>query len=314
MNAASDMMTTGIGGSTSSGLTATSTSGPAVNSSLSTHESFLLLANGAKGAALIALVKQVLESPNVFVFGELLDHPNIQAMKDVKESAAGYHALLEIFAYADYSAYQNRQDQLPPLSPPMSQKLRLLTLCSMATTHKILPYARLQTALALASVRELEDLIIEGASANVIQGKLDQQLLHFEVDFTMARDIQRNDIPGVLSTLEAWCTSCDHILTDLEEQVQRANEMKQADVDHKNHIEAQVSMIRKQIKAQHQHSGEGAEDPDSQMVSDRLGGGSGYDRRDKKTAKNKGQRTQTGGGASSSSGASGSQAKGFWHK
>lgn len=53
----------------------------------------------------------------------------------------------------------------------------------------------------------------------------------------------QNDIPGVLSTLEAWCTSCDHILTDLEEQVQRANEMKQADVDHKNQIEAQVNSL-----------------------------------------------------------------------
>lgn len=191
MSPPSDMILGGnVGGS--AGAHAPGSAPPC--SSSSSLESFLLLANGAKGAAVIALVQRVLESPSVFVFGELLDHPNIQAMKESPGGAtggAGYHALLEIFAYADYAAYQNGQAQLPPLSPPMRQKLRLLTLCSMATNHKILPYNRLQTALALPSVRELEDLIIEGASANVIQGKLDQQSLHFEVDFTMARDIQR---------------------------------------------------------------------------------------------------------------------------
>ncbi|KAJ8321118.1 hypothetical protein KUTeg_002705 [Tegillarca granosa] len=41
-------------------------------------ESFVLLAKTAKGAAAVGLIKQVLETPNVYVFGELLDMPNIQ--------------------------------------------------------------------------------------------------------------------------------------------------------------------------------------------------------------------------------------------
>lgn len=40
-------------------------------------EQFLLLAKTAKGAAAVELVKQVLEAPGVYVFGELLDMPNI---------------------------------------------------------------------------------------------------------------------------------------------------------------------------------------------------------------------------------------------
>lgn len=41
-------------------------------------EQFVLLAKSAKGAAAIGLIKQVLEAPGVYVFGELLDMPNIQ--------------------------------------------------------------------------------------------------------------------------------------------------------------------------------------------------------------------------------------------
>ena len=41
-------------------------------------EQFVLLSKTAKGAAAVSLVKQVLEAPGVYVFGELLDMPNIQ--------------------------------------------------------------------------------------------------------------------------------------------------------------------------------------------------------------------------------------------
>ena len=40
-------------------------------------EQFTLLAKSAKGAACVELIKQALESNGVYVFGELLDMPNI---------------------------------------------------------------------------------------------------------------------------------------------------------------------------------------------------------------------------------------------
>lgn len=43
---------------------------------------FLVLAKGAKGAACVALIQQVLScSKNLFVFGELLAMPNVQAVR-----------------------------------------------------------------------------------------------------------------------------------------------------------------------------------------------------------------------------------------
>lgn len=41
---------------------------------------FLVLAKGAKGAACVALIQQVLTSKKLFVFGELLAMPNVQAV------------------------------------------------------------------------------------------------------------------------------------------------------------------------------------------------------------------------------------------
>lgn len=44
-------------------------------------EQFVLLAKTAKGAACMELIKQVLDAPGVYVFGELLDMPNIAEVK-----------------------------------------------------------------------------------------------------------------------------------------------------------------------------------------------------------------------------------------
>lgn len=41
---------------------------------------FLVLAKGAKGAACVALIQQVLNNKKLFVFGELLGMPNVQAV------------------------------------------------------------------------------------------------------------------------------------------------------------------------------------------------------------------------------------------
>lgn len=44
-------------------------------------EQFVVLAKSKKGAGCAELVKQVLESPGVYVFGELLDISNIQEVQ-----------------------------------------------------------------------------------------------------------------------------------------------------------------------------------------------------------------------------------------
>jgi len=251
---------------------------PAANEPLE----FVLLANGAKGAAAINLVKQAIDHPSVYVFGEILDHPNIVDLETSHPEGPTYLSLLRIFAYGTYADYlaaaaasnegqkDNSSGLLPPLSDNGVKKLRLLTIASLATKSKTIKYSDLMKELRIESgnVRELEDLIIEGSNDNVIRGKLDQRSSHFEVDFALGRDIQKSDIKRIKDTLQGWCDSCDGMLACLEHQVNRANTLKSNHIAHKKVIEDKVKDIRNQLKAQQQLS-EGPEDPDSRMETDR---------------------------------------------
>ena len=49
----------------------------------------------------------------------------------------------------------------------MTRKLRLLTVVSLAEQNKLLPYSLLMSELEITTVRELEDLVIEGISGNI---------------------------------------------------------------------------------------------------------------------------------------------------
>ena len=50
----------------------------------------------------------------------------------------------------------------------MKRKLRLLTVVSLAEQNKVLEYSVLMTELEITTVREVEDLVIEGISGNFL--------------------------------------------------------------------------------------------------------------------------------------------------
>lgn len=105
-------------------------------------EQFILLAKTARGAAAAKLVEQAMNAPSVYVFGELLNIANIQELSKTAEFKP-YVDLLNIYAFGVYSDYiQNRQN-LPPLTDAMAVKLRQLTVVSLATRSKHIPYVLL---------------------------------------------------------------------------------------------------------------------------------------------------------------------------
>ncbi|KAL7991127.1 hypothetical protein Chor_014557 [Crotalus horridus] len=180
-------------------------------------EQFILLAKGTSGSALIALINQVLEAPGVYVFGELLELTNVREI--AKGPNAAYFQLLNLFAYGTYPDYVANQNNLPTLTRAQKNKLKHLTIVSLASRMKCIPYSVLLKDLDMRNLRELEDLIIEAVYTDIIQGKLDQRNQVLEVDFCIGRDIQRKDISNIIKTLNEWCDGCEAVLLGIEQQV-----------------------------------------------------------------------------------------------
>jgi len=182
---------------------------------------FVLLCKNSKGKAAAALIQQALSAPNVYVFGELLEHPNIQQLAETED--AKYLELLKIFAYGTYADYKAKAASLPPLTPIQIKKLQQLTIVSLSTINKIIPYETLQKELDIAGLRELEDLIIDSVYGGLLDGKLDQRRKHLEVEFTIGRDIKPEQLDEMMAVLTQWSTQSESLLKTIKEKIQHAN-------------------------------------------------------------------------------------------
>ncbi|XP_017784352.1 PREDICTED: COP9 signalosome complex subunit 7b isoform X2 [Nicrophorus vespilloides] len=251
-------------------------------------EQFVLLAKSAKGAACIELVKQVLEAPGVYVFGELLDMPNISEL--ALGPSKNCIATLNLFAYGTYNEYLQNKELFFELSPAQKKKLQHLTIVTLATQSKCIPYGILLKELDINNVRDLEDLIIEAIYADIIHGKLDQKNSQLEVDCAIGRDIKPDDINVVVNCLQEWCSACEGVLACVDTQIHRANNEKNRCVLRKTEIEQEIVNIKKTLKAQLEDRNEGT---DEVMATDsREATASGE--KGKKSSKGKGIRSSSG--------------------
>uniref|UniRef100_A0A1L8DW43 Putative cop9 signalosome complex subunit 7 n=1 Tax=Nyssomyia neivai TaxID=330878 RepID=A0A1L8DW43_9DIPT len=211
-------------------------------------EHFVALAKMAKGAACLHLIEQLLEAPGVYVFGELLQIPNIMELEGSPN--VKYYNALNLFAYGTYKQYLEKKDQILELNPTMKKKLQHLTIVTLAIQNKCIPYATLLIELDISNVRDLEDLIIEAIYADIIHGKLDQKNSQLEVDYAIGRDIRPGDINQIVDTLQEWCDSCAAVLNCIETQIHRANAEKARTISHKDKIEQEIVNLKKAIKSQ----------------------------------------------------------------
>ncbi|KAF9490292.1 hypothetical protein BDN71DRAFT_1400300 [Pleurotus eryngii] len=181
-------------------------------------EPFLLIGKSMKGAAAAKLISDAISAPGVFVFSELLELPNIQELA-THEQYASHHALLQVFSYKTYEDYLQRKDSLPPLNQAQTVKLKYLSIVTLASERRILPYSTLLKALDMLSIRELEDLIIDAIYLDILRGKLDQKEEQLEVEYTMGRDLELGKLETVLEALKDWHSTTAAVLTTLDEKL-----------------------------------------------------------------------------------------------
>ncbi len=107
------------------------------------------------------------------------------------------------------------------MTPPQQQKLRLLTLFPLSSSHKTLTYPHLQQALSLPSARALEDLVRTAVTAGLLTATLDPARRVVAVRAVAPlRDLAPGSVPGMQHALAAWAGRCEGVLADLEGRIE----------------------------------------------------------------------------------------------
>ena len=216
---------------------------------------FVTLAKSATGKAAHALIEKALSQKGLFTFGELMEMPNIKALQGTPQGDSHWR-LLELFAHGTYPDYLKAAGSVPELSAAQERKLRQLTVVTLASTRKTLPYAHLLRELGLDGmpqtdgVRALEDLVIECFYAGLLKGKLDQRRQQLSVHHAVGRDIRPNELDEMLEKLAQWDSLSSDILQAVE---QRLADASGAFADSRNRREAvrqRIERVKLEMKSQ----------------------------------------------------------------
>ncbi|KAK0863411.1 hypothetical protein LTS02_006625 [Friedmanniomyces endolithicus] len=180
-------------------------------------------ANSSRAAA--DLVTQATSANNTYVFAELLQQPNVQALAG-QEQYGAFHELLKVFAWGTWESYKATQG-LPPLSDAQATKLRLLSLLTIAaqkpSTTAIetnLSYTALCARLDLESPIDLEHLVTQAIYNDLISATLNPAAQTVVItSVAPLRDLAPGSVADMIAELSAWSGRCDGVLADLEQEI-----------------------------------------------------------------------------------------------
>jgi len=206
-----------------------------------------MLAQKQQGEACKALIRDVLDHSGIYVFGELLDCPSVQALDSTPDGHKLVN-LLRIFAYGTYPDYKMKRDDLPELTPAQLRKLQLLTVVSLATKAKHIKFSTLEDALDISDTRELQDLIIKGVYQNLIVGKMDQLNQCLLVESCACRDCRDEDIDYIIETLSSWHSSAQSMLNSLDDMVKHSHDSFEKHKASREELDKLIQSTRDSIK------------------------------------------------------------------
>jgi len=208
---------------------------------------YTLIAKSAKGKACVAVIQQVLANPNTYVFGELLEQPNVKALAEGENKL--WYDTLTLFAYGTYKQYKENPKNYGDLAEPLIKKLRQLSVVTIASVQKSIPYPTLLQELGLTQVRDLEDLIIDCMYAGIIKGKLDQHEQRFQVDWAIGRDIRPGQVEEMVKVLSAWCDRSELLMKRITEKIQLSTFLHEQNAKELKEFELRVEEIKSNLKA-----------------------------------------------------------------
>ncbi|KAI9500651.1 COP9 signalosome complex subunit 7b [Coemansia spiralis] len=184
-------------------------------------DEYLLKLNNVSPVERIPIIQKALEDESIVHYGRLLISPKLEELAQTEE----YSSILrqvEIFCYGTLSDY-NADAALPQLTPLQTEKLKHLTLISLASNAKVLEYDIAKKELGFDDDQKVEDLVINSTYKKLISARLDQQRRIIEVNYVIGRDVRREDLEDIYNKLEKWAQDCDQVLGDISSEIDVAN-------------------------------------------------------------------------------------------
>jgi len=201
------------------------------------------------GMALKMNVLACLKHDNIFVFSELLQLESVRNMKGDSSLGAIYDAV-ELFAYGTYDDYKSQQEKFSFLKKHHLNKLKKLTILSLAGSVQELRYATLLQKLELETVRELEDVLIECMYLGVLKGKLDQRNQRIAVNFSLPRDVRATEVPDLIRKLEEWAKGSQVMSENLGHQIAEIQTAHTRHEIHKQELNDHIAAVKVSLSAE----------------------------------------------------------------
>ena len=134
------------------------------------QQQFHELIKNFKGKELEKVIEQLLES-DLYITSEFLNCPNI---KDLKKGNK-YYDTLYLFSMLTYSDYKKATSNYLTLNEKLKNKLKCVSILELAKEKKNLDYTYLKNSFDIKTNFELEELLFNLMSRELIAGKVNAQ-------------------------------------------------------------------------------------------------------------------------------------------
>ena len=206
---------------------------------------FVELGKSATELAAAKNIELAISHKKTYVFGELLHLPNVQALQQTQYTK--HLALLQLFAYGTYTEYLANKLAFPELTELQVQKLKQLTIVTLAVENKKLKYELLMKTLEIENVRSLEDLVIECVYAGILEAKLDQKQKEVLVFSAIGRDLPPGGLTGIIAKLGKWSKSANMLIENMSKQIEDANMEYSLEQKTKEQFKVDLAQKKKEI-------------------------------------------------------------------
>ena len=186
--------------------------------SIPLKEQFSLLIKDNKGNALEKIISQILSS-DIYITADFLLSENIKALGENNK----YYSTLVLFSNLVYLGYEKEKSKYIDLTPEMIKKLKIVSILEYAKTNKCLDYNFLKEQLKIKENFELETLLFEIISKDLIKGRVDMMKEKVKIISVKPRK-NLTDVEKAKSEIENLLININEASNYIEEQEMKLNE------------------------------------------------------------------------------------------